>query len=100
MTGLELRFPSPGTPLSENASRRMHWAARSRYLQPWRDAVGWAWLQNRAYWWKVKGVPCTVEVEFAFKQNRRRDPANYICTVKAIVDETVSLGIFKDDLPK
>lgn len=112
---LVLEFPVPNVPLSENQSRRMHWAARARELEPWKNAVAWAWMvlpvATREHW---TGKPCEVLVELPFARGGRRDPHNYIGTnVKALVDALVTKtekvgaleivifeGIWPDDTPE
>ena len=99
---LILSFPAPNVPLSENQSRRMHWAARGRRLNPWKDAVGWAWLQvsrpDQKHW---TGRPCHVLVDLPFSKGGRRDPHNYIGTnVKALIDALVVQGVWPDDTPE
>lgn len=84
---VELRFKAPSRPLSINQANRMHWAAKRRDLEPWRQLCQIAWRQNRAYWWKVKNKPVLVKVYLPFPDERRRDPHNYVGTmVKALVD--------------
>lgn len=86
--------------MSENVSRKKHWAARSRELAPWREAVGWAWLALPKKEREASGVPCNVLVELPFAKGARRDPHNYISTnVKAMIDELVKVGVWPDDNP-
>lgn len=95
--GVTLRFLAPSTPLSINKANSMHWAARKRYLKPWREAVRYAWLGNPSAK-ALAGIPCDVYLELPFPQNRRRDPHNYVGTMtKAIVDELVGAGAWPDD---
>lgn len=85
---LELRFEAPGRPLSINQANRLHWAAKRRELQPWRDATALAWKAARKEWSKVKDRKVTVEILLPFPDSRRRDPHNYVGTVtKAVIDE-------------
>lgn len=89
--GLTLSFPAPTKPLSINEANKMHWAAKRRRLEPWRDAVQLAWMvagKDRAL---VKGKPCTVEIHIPFPDKRRRDPHNYSSTnQKVIIDALVT----------
>lgn len=101
MEKLILRFPAPNTPLSINKANRMHWAAKKRELDPWREEVAAAWLQARRDWNLVKDIPCHVEVHLPFRTRQRRDPHNYTGTVvKAIVDVLVRQGAWPDDTPE
>lgn len=98
---LTLRFEAPSTPLSINKANRMHWAAKKRELDPWREQVAWAWLQERKNWSSVKGEPCIVQVVLPFRTKQRRDPHNYTGTVvKALVDTLVKQGVWPDDTPE
>lgn len=98
---LTLRFEAPSTPLSINKANRMHWAAKKRELDPWRELVAWAWLQERKNWSDVLGKPCVVQVVLPFRTKQRRDPHNYTGTVvKALVDTLVKQGVWPDDTPE
>lgn len=98
---LTLVFPPPNTPLSINKANKMHWAAKKRQVDPWREAIGWAWLQERKNWDLVKDKPCSVQVVLPFRTKQRRDPHNYTGTVvKALVDTLVREGVWPDDTPE
>lgn len=93
-----LRFPPPNNPLSINQANRMHWAAKKRYMDPWKSEVWAAWMGARSEHCLVKDKPCTVEVHLPFRTAQRRDPHNYTGTmVKAIVDSLVRSGVWPDD---
>ena len=97
-TIVELRFPAPNRPLSQNEANRLHWAARRGRLMPWREEVTYAWLGARNQWEIVKGKPCTIEVLLPFPDRRRRDGHNYTSTVvKAMIDALVMAGLCPDD---
>lgn len=71
-------------------------------MEPWRDAVGWAWkivpAEQRS---RIVNRPCYVEMQIAFSENRRRDPHNYVDTVvKAVVDQLVKQGVWPGDDPR
>lgn len=114
MRRLELVFPAPNRPLSINEANRMHWAAKKRRLDPWRDATHVAWIMAKSEHHLVKNRPCTVEIHLPFTDDRRRDPHNYSSTVqKSIIDalvrkttkigsQTVELweGCWEDDNPQ
>jgi hypothetical protein len=113
---LVLSFPAPGLPMSENASRRKHWAERKRELAPWGEWAARRWAQTRL---SLDGLsvyrkPCDVTVWLPFPNRRRRDPHNFVGTVvkviiDALVDEQVTVGkqrvrtyegIWPDDTPE
>ena len=100
MTSVDLTFTSPTHPLSVN--RNLHWAARRRLLEPWKDA---AWATARNHRVRHGGAfqearPITVQVVLPFRTNARRDPHNYTGTVvKAVVDGIVRAGLVPDDTP-
>jgi crossover junction endodeoxyribonuclease RusA len=101
---LDLPFDAPTPPLSENASRGLHWAQRNRRLHPWRDAAHWVVLnamrQVRVAD-DVRPFPVTVEVILPFRTRQRRDPHNYVGTnVMAVVDGIVNAGLIPDDNPE
>lgn len=86
---LMLRFPAPDLPISENESRRLHWAARRRRTEPWKEAAQTAWLIARKTpeGQAVVRRPAAVLVWIPFLNRRRRDPHNFVSTVvKPIVD--------------
>lgn len=105
---LELRFPSPGRPLSINDNNARNWAAKRRVLEPWREGVGWAWnIVGSVARAAVKGKPCDVYVDIPFDVSEkqfsgtRRDPHNYVGTVvKALVDQLCAQGAWPDDTPE
>lgn len=97
-----LRFPKPNNPLSINKANRMHWAAKKRELDPWRELAGYTWLGLKARERQaVQNKPCTVQVILPFRTAQRRDPHNYVGTVvKAVVDALVKAGAWPDDTPE
>lgn len=98
---LTLSFPAPGTPLSINKANRMHWAAKKRELDKWREAVAWAWIERRRDWHLVKDKPCVVQVHLPFRTHQRRDPHNYTgTTIKALIDALVKQEVWPDDTPE
>lgn len=100
MDQLYLSFPAPTSPLSINEAHRLHWAARRKRTDPWRDlAVLVARQAMRQADWTP--VPVSIRTELAFRTKARRDPHNYVGTVvKAVVDGLVTGGIIPDDLPE
>lgn len=100
---VQLRFPSPdGKVLSINDSNSRSWPAKRRLLEPWRDAVGWAWkLLPKATRDSIEGRPCRVQITIGFRTAAQRDPHNYVGTVcKALVDQLVLQGVWPDDTPQ
>lgn len=98
---LDLTFPAPHRPLSENDARGRHWSVVRRDLEPWR-LNAWAAARNArvARLWP-EYEPHTVQVVLPFRDRRRRDPHNYTSTVvKAIVDGLVQAGLTPDDTPE
>lgn len=100
----------------------MHWASVKRRLEPWREEVWVAWQQiKREHKAEVRVLrnhmasigPVQVLVTLPFDRTEkqwaadRRDPHNYVPTVKAIIDvltdrkvsgkKTVEKRLFEDD---
>jgi crossover junction endodeoxyribonuclease RusA len=73
--------------------RQGRWAA-ARMTKNWREIA--AWRAHRGI-----GPICIrrahVVCELRFSANRRRDPANWAPTAKAVVDGLVDAGVFPDD---
>lgn len=102
---LEIKFPAPSKAPSINelsGNSKGVWAKRRRLLEPWRDAVGWAWkMIPQAQRDLIIGVPCEVHITIPFAQERTRDPHNYTGTVvKALIDQLVQQGVWVDDNPE
>lgn len=98
-----MSFPRPaGKVLSINDSGARNWQAKRRLLQPWRDEMGWAWLQlPMAQRQTITQVPCQVQITIGFATNALRDPHNYVGTIcKALVDQLVKQGVWPDDTPQ
>lgn len=81
---------------------RMHWRSKAALTKHWRK---WAWVlgtQVRRHsthqTWPL--WPGVVTVELPVPDNRRRDPHNYIATVKPIIDGLVDAGLWPDDTPE
>jgi hypothetical protein len=101
---VRLTFTAPNRPLSINEANSMHWAAKRRRLEPWRQEVWLRWLalpdDERRAFTDAPGV-ITVAVELPFARAGRRDPHNYTSTVvKALIDELVKAGMAPDDTPE
>lgn len=103
MEPVTITFPTVGRALSTNQANSMHWAARRRALEPWREGVMYAWraMRSKPGVKEIVGIPCNIQVHLPFPDNRRRDPSNYVGTVvKAIVDQLVQEGLWPDDDPE
>lgn len=96
---VELKFIAPNRPLSENESRRMHWAQRSKRLSEWK-------LMTMVYYKKLSdedkkklhGKKIKITVTLPFKTKSRRDAHNYISTnIKTIIDALVKCQMIPDD---
>jgi hypothetical protein len=97
-----LTFKAPTHPLSENESRRLHWAARSRRLKPWATVTAAAWrVADQKDRDTLLGQRINVQVSIGFARSGRRDPHNYVSTVvKTIVDALITEGMAPDDTPE
>lgn len=95
---VDLGLP-PTPPLSINRERALHWAARCRQLDPWRD-LAWATAINAGLRPLLGQAPAVVTVHLPVPDRRRRDPHNYIPTVKAIIDGLVNAHVWPDDDPR
>jgi crossover junction endodeoxyribonuclease RusA len=98
MIVLDLGLP-PADPLSINRERTMHWAARARQLEPWKVTTFWLAKQANLPA-AVAGAAANVTVALPVRGDRRRDPANFYPTVKAIIDGLVLAGVWPDDTPE
>ena len=90
---------APAPPLSLNEERRLHWQARRRRTDPWRDLTILTARQARLAR-AVAATPATVTVVIPVRDNRRRDPSNYLPVVKACIDGLVHAGVWPDDDPR
>lgn len=81
------------TPLSMND--RMHWRTKHRHKATLRAGAAEA----------ARAVPIptleafTVELHYAPRDKRRRDPENLIETLKVVVDGLIDAGVAPDDCP-
>ena len=88
-----ISFPQPAPLMSLND--RQHWAARAELTRRWRTAAYYATVA--ALPGKRDHGPTIVTVELPVRDSRRRDPSNYVATVKPIVDGLVDAGVWPDD---
>ena len=94
-----LTFTAPNRPLSENESRRLHWASRKRRLDDWKTLTAVAWRKaDEADKKSLTGQKIEIKVSLPFSRKSRRDPHNYVGTnVKTIIDALVNEGMTEDD---
>lgn len=85
-----------------NANDREHWAPRARKVRTWRSAAA-----VEAYRYTLAGGlgrtrtwPMDVHFRFDVPDKRRRDPANYAPTCKALIDGMTDAGWWPDDTPE
>lgn len=78
------------------ANERLHWAAKAKKVAQWRDMT--AWQASKLGWRFPFGA--RVVCEMRFNTNRRRDPANWAPTAKAVLDGLVDAQVFPDDNAK
>jgi hypothetical protein len=89
-----LSFAAPCRLLSLND--RMHWSNRARAVKLWRNAAYYAACQLGGPSARAM-PPSTVTTTFPCRTVRRRDPHNYIATMKPIIDGLVDAGCWPDD---
>lgn len=92
---MRIAFPPPAPAWSINEERRRHWSFRHRAAAAWREAAFWYARAARV----GPQPPSVVDVTLPVVGARRRDPANWSPTVKAIVDGLVLAGLWPDDGP-
>lgn len=76
---------------------RGHWAKRAPWIKYWRR-MAWIETRNRITrreWPLLERAHVTVTI--TWPDNRRRDPANWEPTAKAIVDGITTAGLWPDD---
>lgn len=84
-------FPAPCKPV--NLNDRGHWAERMRATRAWRNAAD---LASRGV--PPQPSPSNVRLVIGVPDpGRRRDPSNWMPTVKACVDGITGNGVFPDD---
>ena len=96
---LSIRFQHPAPLLTLNA--RLHWAAKAPITRVWRNAAHIAAVAaSRGHGPAARAIaPGIVRCTFEVSGARRRDPHNYVATVKPIVDGLVDAGLWPDDTP-
>lgn len=77
----------------------MHWSARRRQTDPWKVAAFWLAKEARLAG-AVAGRPATITVALPVRGHHRRDPSNFLPTVKAVIDGLVLAGVWPDDTPE
>lgn len=89
-------FQQPNKPLSLNQIYTMHWAVRKRHFAPWATELKIAYSKLIAREVIPLGA-MDLEFTFTFNKNARRDPHNYIGTVKKLIDVLIDEGLAPDD---
>lgn len=104
---IEMGLIQPGDVPSQNeVDRALHMGWSWKYDQwksDWQAAGFYAWKEHRFNlpWTGLLGTPCDVKLDLGFRQNRRRDPHNYVGTVtKWVIDGLVRAGLWPDDNPE
>ena len=83
--------------LSMNDTRQMHWRKLHK-AQELLHHVTWLALKQARFPRNI--VPTDLLSQLTFATNRRRDPHNYMATLKPIVDELTAYGCWPDDTPE
>lgn len=83
---------APGTQLL-NANQRLHYHAQAARAAWLREQAGWLARQQQIPPISRARIVC----ELLAPDNRRRDPANWAPTAKAMVDGLVDAGVLPDD---
>lgn len=89
-------FEQPSKPLSLNQAYSMHWSKRRRYFQDWAINLKIAYSKLIAVE-DIDVAPMNLQFTFTFNKKARRDPHNYIATVKKLIDVLVEEGLVPDD---
>ena len=90
-----IEFPAPAPLLNLNG--RQHWSKKAPIVAEWRRAT-WAWSLQAAFGDPRPLPPSTVKVTLPVKSLvTRRDPHNFIPTVKPIIDGLVDAKFWPDD---
>jgi crossover junction endodeoxyribonuclease RusA len=76
------------------ANQRSGWHARARATKQWREIAAWRAFRDLS---GVRVQRARVVCELRFDSKRRRDPANWAPTAKAVIDGLVDAGVFPDD---
>lgn len=89
---VRIEFPAPAPLL--NLNDRMHWRKKATRMRAWRDAAKAGAVKAKVgpQWPSVVSVSLPVRAPGA-----RRDPHNFVLTVKPIIDGLVDAGLWPDD---
>lgn len=90
-----ISFPAPGKTITLNG--REHWALKARLNKMWRQAAWAAGIETGRTPGARALPPSVVTVEIPVRGDRRRDPHNWMATVKPIIDGLVDAGLWPDD---
>lgn len=93
-----IEFTRPARLMSLND--RHHWTTRRTLTKAWRKAAWAAAVEqlgpSPSARWRRASI---VAVQLPVARGARRDPHNYVATVKPIVDGLVDAGVWPDDTP-
>lgn len=84
-------FPQPAKLI--NLNDRSHWRVKGALTKAWRTSAYYAAKQAK----QGPLGPSYVYVTLPVRTAARRDPHNFVPTVKAIVDGLVDAGVWPDD---
>lgn len=72
---------------------RQHWRVRAGFTSTWRERTAW-----RAKQLHIRAMQrAEIEALLIFPVRRRRDPHNFMPTIKAAIDGLVDAGVLPDD---
>lgn len=98
MRDLTINFPQPDKQL--NLNERLHFRPKAARVAAWRKAA-WAAAHNARSHpsWPREALPfCLVQVSLPVRSTLvKRDPSNWIATVKPIVDGLTDAAVWPDD---
>jgi hypothetical protein len=82
-------FDAPGKLMSLND--RTHYHPKAKLTKAWREAA------REAAEGIEEHAPSIVTLELPVRDRRRRDPHNYVLTMKAVIDGITDAGAWPDD---
>lgn len=84
---VEVRFPPPTPPMSQNALDKLHWSKRRKIVAVWQMATLNAWRslpqETRN---ELRGVRVKATLEIPVTTNRRRDAHGWVALFKLLWD--------------
>lgn len=89
-------FPKPGPLMSLND--RTHWAVKARNAKAWRELAHLSCIGTVSDPARRRQPRSLVTVTLPVRSLKtRRDPHNFVATVKPIIDGLVDAGVWPDD---